>query len=169
MACLGKANGRRRKGQTTRIESACQVCAKRIEVIPALVGRKKYCSHRCNAIGVHMSGSNRPRTSKIADASIAAWSGQGAGSLAWKAEHRVSRWTIDLAFPDLMLAVELDGVYWHSRPKQIEKDRIRDAALRERGWTVLRIPMEEGATAPKIAKRIGTAVQQHISRKALVA
>jgi Protein of unknown function (DUF559) len=44
---------------------------------------------------------------------------------------------IDLANPDLMVAVELDGAS-HRTPDQKARDAKKDAFLREKGWTVLR-------------------------------
>lgn len=43
---------------------------------------------------------------------------------------------LDFAFPQLKLDIECDGSYWH---KDTEKDKIRDIALSEMGWTVTRM------------------------------
>jgi very-short-patch-repair endonuclease len=49
-----------------------------------------------------------------------------------------TRYRLDLAFPDRMIAVEVDGSQHEERPAQ-EADAIRDAALEALGWTVIRI------------------------------
>lgn len=165
--CLGAANGKRLAGPRGRIAKPCEVCGAQMSMIPAVVGRKRFCGHRCKGIALVSNPSRRPRTSQIGDAAILAWAEAGAGDLDWQPELRVSRWTIDLAFPALMLAVELDGVFWHSRPGMKEKDQIRDATLRGLGWTVRRIPIEQGVTPVELAVAIAEVVGEHASRKAV--
>ena len=75
-------------------------------------------------------------------------------------EHRVGRWSIDLALPQLALAIELDGEYWHSLPNMVAKDIRKDAYLRSRGWTVCRIVMTKDDTPETIARQITNAVAQ---------
>lgn len=50
-----------------------------------------------------------------------------------------SRYVLDLAWPDLNLAVELDGAAYHGSPAQREADMRRDAALATVGWQVIRV------------------------------
>ena len=87
----------------------------------------------------------------------------------------LKRTTCDLAFPGLMIAVFLDGCFWHGcdlHPpsvkknmdfwlEKIERNRTRDASttahLTEFGWTVLRFWEHEPAET--IAEVIISAVQ----------
>ncbi|HUQ39282.1 MAG TPA: type IV toxin-antitoxin system AbiEi family antitoxin domain-containing protein [Acidimicrobiales bacterium] len=48
------------------------------------------------------------------------------------------RMFIDFAFPDLMLAIEVDGHATHSTPRQLQSDLTRQNDLVGLGWTVLR-------------------------------
>lgn len=48
------------------------------------------------------------------------------------------RYRLDLAFPDRMIVVEVDGSQHEERPAKIA-DAARDAALEALGWTVIRI------------------------------
>lgn len=50
----------------------------------------------------------------------------------------VGSYNIDAAFPDSMLAVELDP-RWHMTKSRIKRDAARDASLCASGWTVLRL------------------------------
>lgn len=56
--------------------------------------------------------------------------------------HKTRRWRFDFAWPDLMLAVEIEGGTWingkHVRPKGFEQDceKYNEAAMG--GWRVLR-------------------------------
>lgn len=45
---------------------------------------------------------------------------------------------VDVAFPDMRLAVEVDGRAWHSDAKRFQSDRSRQNQLVRAGWTVLR-------------------------------
>lgn len=49
------------------------------------------------------------------------------------------RYVIDIAFPDIKLAIEIDGWQYHGKYlEQFKKDRIRQNALAMNGWRVLR-------------------------------
>ena len=45
---------------------------------------------------------------------------------------------LDIAFPEVLLAIEIDGWAWHSDPERFQHDRRRQNALVAAGWTVLR-------------------------------
>jgi DNA mismatch endonuclease (patch repair protein) len=78
------------------------------------------------------------------------------GVTGWRRNYPLSG-RPDFVFPRLKVAVFIDGCFWHSCPKhcrlpasnkdywsrKIERNRIRDKktskALREKGWTVIRI------------------------------
>lgn len=52
-------------------------------------------------------------------------------------------YSIDLAFPDILLGIEADGETFHKYPDQKERDKQRDANLAKLGWTILRFTDEE--------------------------
>ena len=52
-------------------------------------------------------------------------------------------WRFDMAWPDLMLAVELDGMVFrpnsgHTSALGLSSDRVKDAVAQLMGWTVIR-------------------------------
>lgn len=55
--------------------------------------------------------------------------------------HPRRRWRFDFAWPELMLAVEVDGGEWlrgrHYRPDGMARDREKTIAADRLGWTVL--------------------------------
>jgi len=54
-------------------------------------------------------------------------------------EYQVGSRSIDIAFPKLNLAFEIDGAYWHR--DKLHKRR-RDRFLRHQGWKVVHLPAE---------------------------
>ncbi len=49
--------------------------------------------------------------------------------------YRILRYSIDIAIPSLMIAIEYDGSYWH---KDEEKDMKRQKQIEEEGWKFIR-------------------------------
>ena len=52
-----------------------------------------------------------------------------------KLNHPCLNYSIDIAIPDLKIAIEYDGSYWH---QDKEKDRIRQENIEKEGWKVIR-------------------------------
>ncbi|HZN83011.1 MAG TPA: hypothetical protein VFC01_25535 [Mycobacterium sp.] len=50
---------------------------------------------------------------------------------------------VDFAWPDQRVAVEYDGMDWHSGPEAMRNDRRRQAALQDVRWTVIPIVFED--------------------------
>lgn len=65
------------------------------------------------------------------------------GIKGWVGNHPVLvdgvvRARIDVAFPDLRIAIEVDGFAYHSDRERFQRDRSRQNLLVGLGWTVLR-------------------------------
>ena len=56
---------------------------------------------------------------------------------------------LDFAWPDLRVAVEYDGVDWHSGPDAMKRDRRRQAALLDIGWVVIAVVFEDVRYRPR--------------------
>ncbi len=50
---------------------------------------------------------------------------------------------VDFAWPAQRLAVEYDGLDWHADPEAMRRDRRRQAALHDVGWTVFPIVFDD--------------------------
>jgi very-short-patch-repair endonuclease/predicted transcriptional regulator of viral defense system len=61
----------------------------------------------------------------------------------------VAGWEVDFLWPDQRLAVETDGWSSHRGRGAFERDRLRDAALVEAGWRVVRITRARLARDPQ--------------------
>jgi very-short-patch-repair endonuclease len=55
-------------------------------------------------------------------------------------EYQVDCYFIDIAFPSIKLALELDGRAYHSTPEQLEHDEKKKKYLIKTGWEVMRLP-----------------------------
>ena len=50
---------------------------------------------------------------------------------------------LDFAWPQERIAVEYDGIDWHSEPDALRNDRRRHLALQDVGWTVIPIVFDD--------------------------
>ena len=77
---------------------------------------------------------------------------------------------LDLAFPDLRLAIEIDGWAWHHNPERFQQDRRRGGILVAAGWTVLRFtwadlverPEQVLATVVRTLRHLSDGARQHL-------
>ena len=56
----------------------------------------------------------------------------------WKANHSVSGYVVDVAFPKQRVAIEVDGWAFHRDQKTFQNDRKRQNRIALSGWQVLR-------------------------------
>lgn len=75
--------------------------------------------------------------------------------------QRVDRFVVDAVYPEVPLAVELDGRAYHARRREMTRDRHRDADLQGLGYRVLRLVWEDlydeqaAATIRRLTKLLG--------------
>lgn len=58
-------------------------------------------------------------------------------------QHKVLNFRLDLAFPEIKLAIEADGEEFHSTGEQINNDIGREVKLEEMGWKIVRFTGSE--------------------------
>jgi len=66
-------------------------------------------------------------------------------------QYRVGRYRLDYAWPDLQVALEVDGPH-HWQPHVATKDVARDAYLRDHGWLVFRVDDNSGNLEQQLAR-----------------
>lgn len=58
--------------------------------------------------------------------------------IGWSANHPVAGYRVDVGFPGCKVAVEIDGLAFHSNSDDFHHDRVRQNAITLAGWLVLR-------------------------------
>jgi very-short-patch-repair endonuclease len=61
-----------------------------------------------------------------------------AAGLVYEREFQVGRYFLDFAFVACKVGIEVDGVGWHSRQRNVGKDAVRDTWLAGQGWRIFR-------------------------------
>lgn len=62
---------------------------------------------------------------------------------------------VDFAYPELNLAIEVDGYKWHSGRNAWERDRARGNALQAAGWQLLRVTSEQLKHPEELIRIVG--------------
>lgn len=121
------------KSYQRRTQLVCQVCNKTYTV-RAKFHNQRYCSRQCCAIGLGKTETSIERTFAVAlrNAQI---------EVVPQFPH--GQYSVDFAIPDLKIAIECDGDYWHSLPKSIKHDRMRDNYFYRNGWQTIRFSETE--------------------------
>lgn len=128
LKCLGQS---RKKGQL----KICQGCGKQFYIRPSR-NYRIYCSDQCYESDHNQSSLERTICNLLDSLSIP-----------YTTQYRIERFWIDIAFPDYKLAVECDGIYWHSFSNSHERDRRKDKAIKKYGWRLLRFTENEIRTS----------------------
>lgn len=72
-----------------------------------------------------------------------------AGITGWKADYRVGRYRVDVAFPQCKVAIEVDGFAFHSGPSEFQNDRTRQNDIVTMNWQVLRFTWLDLTQSPE--------------------
>lgn len=60
------------------------------------------------------------------------------GITGWKADYRIGRYKVDVAFPASQVAIETDGWAFHNDQEDFQHDRVKQNEIALLGWQVLR-------------------------------
>lgn len=76
--------------------------------------------------------------------------------------HVVEGWNVDF-YLGKKIAIEVNGVYWHSKQKNVDKDKRKLSELHDKGYRVLTIEDDELSDIDKVKKQIQKFWVTHIS------
>lgn len=100
------------------------------------------------------------------------------GVRGWRCHYKRAAGTPDIAWPSLRVAIFVDGAFWHGHPsrhkpgrsgaywdekiaRNVARDRAADAALREQGWTVIRVwDFEVRRDLASVVRRVAAALRE---------
>ncbi|MCV7230576.1 type IV toxin-antitoxin system AbiEi family antitoxin domain-containing protein [Mycolicibacterium komossense] len=61
----------------------------------------------------------------------------------WTANHPIGDYVVDFAFAGSKVAIEIDGLAFHTGPDEFQNDRVRQNRISLLGWTVLRFTWQD--------------------------
>lgn len=71
----------------------------------------------------------------------------------------------DFAWPDLLLALEVDHAFWHSGSRESTKDKGRDRKLAGLGWLTLRVTNDDmSSDLTTTIREIGAVIAERRAR-----
>lgn len=118
---------------------------------PVTAGKRNYEKHKevyAHNLSLSNTDEARMKTAEtrqrrwrkiISPQALAILEGLRAEGLDPQPEFALYRYNIDLAFPELALAVEVDGGNWHQSEKHLRLQAQKEKYLAEQGWQVLRV------------------------------
>lgn len=65
-------------------------------------------------------------------------------------QYQIESRFIDIAFPEIKLAIEIDGCYWHSKEKIKQRDLEKEKILKNNGWEIIRFYSESALENPDV-------------------
>jgi len=83
-----------------------------------------------------------------------------AGITGWRANYRVGGYRVDVGFPGVKVAIEVDGFAFHSGAEAFQVDRVRQNHIVLLGWQVLRFTWLDLTEYPQ---RVVAVIQSAIS------
>jgi DNA mismatch endonuclease (patch repair protein) len=135
--CADQSRVKKTQSERALSTQKCLQCGKTF-IIPTCWFKKKnhgrFCSRSCNAT-YHAQDDKVGYQSKLELLFIQALNER---KIKHQSQYQVGQYFLDIAFPKQKTAIECDGDYWHNVPKQIAKDKRKDAYLKHKGWTVFR-------------------------------
>ncbi len=75
-------------------------------------------------------------------------------SMEYQVKTNKKTYFLDIVVPKLKLDIEFDGVYWHSFPDAIIRDKERDMQLKRLGWKIYRFMPKERAPLDETLKEM---------------
>lgn len=162
--------------KTKRVLCVCEQCGKEHAVHRFRADRARFCSQSCRAIFINTRATlrclecgkeYRVKRYRVREGSrfcskACAQRHKGETSIeaairhaldaldiAYLPQHPIGRYSADFFLPQVGVLIETDGTYWHSLDPA--RDARRDAWMRRRGYTTIRIAEREIATGEPLA------------------
>lgn len=140
--CVGVYNGKNMLGENshrwkTKTIKACENCGKEMELIPALVGRKKFCSRQCLGVWIYEKHGVMTEPERIMDYVLKSH------GIICETHKTIGKYNVDFSITNTNIVIEVDGYYWHILKAHKTSDPIKEKVLTEQGYNLVRLPEKE--------------------------
>lgn len=117
----------------------CEWCHRPFETKPAKVamGEGRFCSRRCLG-SFCVSIQTRPSSLEVNVATLLDQLEEP-----YEKQKPIGPWIVDFYLPRRHLVIECDGIYWHTLPRVMARDRQKNGWLKMAGFNILRLPEKE--------------------------
>lgn len=122
----------------TGIMKPCQNCDGLFYVVQSHKDNERFCSRNCRLIHQGPTDIEELLINELDKTGID-----------YSFQYSLGPWILDFAFLEYRLAVEADGVYWHSLPENLERDKRKDTWLLAHGWAILRLAGPDVKKSPE--------------------
>jgi len=123
----------------------CENCGKPCWVKLAKVDEFRFCSKQCHGAAIAYQQAQNKDPTSIEQAVMDELDKRG---IQYQSQYQIAHWIIDVVFHNHRLAVEIDGIYWHSSPEQKAKDATKDRWLQTHKWSILRFTGDDVRNSP---------------------
>lgn len=119
--------------KNTQVTLICENCKAPYKKGKSQARRSRYCSRSCQGAWKARQNYNRTDIEIIVEQILQEL------KIDYIPQYPISSFVCDF-FVKPRLIIEADGVYWHSLPKNMERDLRKDKYLESKGFSVLRLP-----------------------------
>lgn len=126
-----------------RVQCVCQQCGEDFEVKRdvAAKGQGKFCSASCRSIHAVQNTKKKRTLPEIRFKELL--DNTGFADEYAEQKHLKGIGIADFFFPEMNMAIEVDGVWWHSKPEVKKNDERKNKAYAEAGILLIRFTDEE--------------------------
>lgn len=122
----------------TSVKHTCEWCGEEYTVKKVHEHRTRFCSQQCQGAYTVANAWRKRTYIEVITKDILDEIG-----IPYEQEKPINRFICDFYISSHRLVIECDGTYWHGTERQKQKDARRDAWLKARAFTVLRLPERE--------------------------
>jgi very-short-patch-repair endonuclease len=133
-ASIGMNIGEKSPRWKEKVIKKCENCGKEMEVIPSLAGRRRFCSRHCLGVWIYEKNGVLTEPEKVLNYVLLSH------GIEFETHKTIGTYNVDFAIKNTNIVIEVDGYYWHSLKKHKISDPLKDKALFDMGYKIIRIP-----------------------------
>lgn len=146
--CSHKCQG---KTLERNVIKTCEWCKRDYKCKPSVSRDRRFCSRACIKSKLGETRPERLIREALEDLGIT-----------FIQEHKIARYRIDFFLPDYGIALEADGMFWHTNPVGRLRDERRDVVVLSKGVRTIRITEAELNNARDIIRLVYDRLSPHL-------